>query len=190
MRDILQFNRGQTIMDRFKLDDYETQKLAAPNDGVIVQLRKKGSWRSALGMSSALTVTLTKQEDNLIADIGAAKWGEKAAVGAAGVLFFPPALITAAYGAWKQSQMPEQVFEIIEQQIQLSQGKIKKEMTTDDAQASVVSNLIACPACKQSIKPDSKFCPNCGAPLKLKCPSCGTDITAGSKFCGNCGSKI
>jgi hypothetical protein len=78
---------GQSIMDQFKLDDYETQKLKAPNDGIIVQLRQKGSWRSALGMSSALTVTLTKQEDNLMVDIGAAKWGEKAAVGAAGVLF-------------------------------------------------------------------------------------------------------
>jgi hypothetical protein len=80
---------SKKLEESFKKENYDTQTFKAPNDGTIVQLRQKGSWRSALGMSSALTATLTKQEDNLIVDIGAAKWGEKAAVGAAGAIFFP-----------------------------------------------------------------------------------------------------
>jgi len=181
---------GQKITDHFKLDEYETQVFKAPNEGIIVQLRKKGSWRTALGMSTALTITLTKQEDNLTVDIGAAKWGDKAAVGAAGALIFFPALITAAYGAWKQSQLPEQVFGIVEQQIQSTQGTVKKDNTSSNTQPNAIDNMIPCPSCKQVIKFDSKFCPDCGAPLNLKCPSCGTNINAGSKFCANCGSKI
>jgi hypothetical protein len=139
---------SHTIMDRFKLDNYEAQKLKAPNDGVIVQLRQKGSWRSALGMSSALTITLTKQNENLIVDIGAAKWGDKAAVGAVGALVFPPALITAAYGAWKQSQLPDQVFTSIEQQIQLSQGTTEQVTPASNTQNTIADKTATCPSCK------------------------------------------
>ena len=170
-------------MDRFRLDNYETQKFKGPNEAAIVQLRQKGSWRSVLGMSSALTITLSKQDENLIVDIGAAKWGEKAAVGAVGAVIFFPALITAAYGAWKQSQLPDQVFDLIQQQIQLSQGQEKQEMPASGDSAK-------CPSCKQAITLNSKFCPACGAALKLKCPSCSADIGPGSKFCGNCGAKL
>lgn len=175
---------SKKLEESFKKDKYDTQAFKAPNDGTTVQLRQKGSWRSALGMSSALTVTLTKQNENLIVDIGAAKWGEKAAVGAVGAVVFFPALITAAYGAWKQSQLPDQVFELIEQQIQLCQGASTQEIGTGNA-----SN-ITCPSCKKTLTSGSKFCPGCGAALQSKCPNCGTDVSAGGKFCGNCGSKI
>jgi hypothetical protein len=127
---------SQNIEESFKKENYETQTFKTQNEGIVVQLKKKGSWRAAVGMSSALTVTLTKQEDNITADIGATKWGDKAVVGAAGALLFPPALITAAYGTWKQSKLPDQIFQVIESYVKnnvvaedsssIGSGEVKK----------------------------------------------------------------
>lgn len=65
---------SQNIEESFKRDNYETQTFKTQNDGIVVQMKKKGSWRSAVGMSSALTVTLTKQEDNECQFLGSLRY--------------------------------------------------------------------------------------------------------------------
>ena len=50
----------------------------------------------------------------------------------------------------------------------------------------------SCPQCEAPLSSNAKFCPECGAPLKVRenCPACGTKLTPGSKFCAECGQKI
>ncbi len=59
-----------------------------------------------------------------------------------------------------------------------------------------------CSACNAEIKPDSKFCTECGKPVddlveindskkqEIKCPQCGADLKSEDKFCTECGTKI
>ncbi|MGL4875960.1 MAG: zinc-ribbon domain-containing protein, partial [Clostridium sp.] len=57
------------------------------------------------------------------------------------------------------------------------------------------ANLISCTNCNNKIKPDSKFCPECGNKVsvieKAKfCSECGTKSEGEAKFCLNCGNKL
>ncbi len=68
-----------------------------------------------------------------------------------------------------------------------------------------IEKIQKCKRCKASIKPDSKFCPNCGGkiegrqigaptittPAEAKtCSLCGSKLTGTEKFCKWCGTKI
>ena len=45
-----------------------------------------------------------------------------------------------------------------------------------------------CPKCKAVVKADAKFCPECGQSLSAKCSKCKADLKAGAKFCPECGA--
>ncbi|MDD4588697.1 MAG: zinc ribbon domain-containing protein [Heliobacteriaceae bacterium] len=49
-----------------------------------------------------------------------------------------------------------------------------------------------CPECQSPLAANVKFCPDCGAKVKVKlnCKGCGTKLTPGSKFCPECGDKV
>lgn len=176
------------VSDWFEGQGFEAQTLEAPGGGFTVQARKPEAWRSIVGMSAALSVKMVPQGENLVVETGAAKWVDKAAVGAVGVLIFWPALIPAAYGAWKQSQLPKQVFQVIEQYVTTGQAPAIAEPA--GAAPSPPSAEISCPSCGQPVRPGAKFCDSCGAPLEITCRECGATLQAGAKFCDQCGAQI
>ena len=48
----------------------------------------------------------------------------------------------------------------------------------------------SCPNCEAPLASNAKFCPECGAQLKIKSKCvCGTSLTPGTKFCPECGAK-
>ena len=49
---------------------------------------------------------------------------------------------------------------------------------------------IRCPNCSSTISASSKFCPDCGSPIKTVCPACGKNVAPGTRFCPDCGGKI
>lgn len=55
---------------------------------------------------------------------------------------------------------------------------------------SATGSMISCPNCNTSVKPSSKFCPECGTKMKPTCPNCKKELPAGTKFCPECGTKI
>ncbi len=176
------------VSDWFENQGFEVQSLEVPRGGMTVQARKPESWRSFLGMSAALNVTMSPQGENLLVQTGAAKWVDKAAVGAVGAIIFWPALIPAAYGAWKQSQLPKQVFEMIDQYI--ATGQVTAVAPPVTAAPPVASAPLLCPSCGQPVRAGAKFCDNCGAQLELTCPQCGEALRPVAKFCDSCGARV
>ena len=52
-----------------------------------------------------------------------------------------------------------------------------------------------CPFCSFALKPNFKFCPECGTRIgsvsKTKfCPECGTQVEPATSFCPICGQKL
>ncbi|NPV86186.1 MAG: zinc ribbon domain-containing protein [Anaerolineae bacterium] len=49
-----------------------------------------------------------------------------------------------------------------------------------------------CPQCEAPLDTNAKFCPNCGAKLKVEttCVKCGAKLLPGAKFCAECGNKV
>lgn len=102
------------LSDWYRSQDYTIQALDVHGGGILVQA-KRGGWRNLVGMSSALNVVLRQQGSNLGVEIGAGKWADKAIAGTISIFVLWPLAVTAAWGTWKQSQLPKQTFEFIQQ---------------------------------------------------------------------------
>lgn len=48
---------------------------------------------------------------------------------------------------------------------------------------------LVCSSCKAALAAGTKFCPECGMPVKKFCTECGSPLQAGAKFCPECGKK-
>ncbi len=161
------------------LHDFEARIVDLPDGRTTVQARQPKSWRYILGMSSALNITLRTEGDKLVVETDAGIWAEKIAVGAVGVFILHPLLITMAYGTWKQMQLPEKVFGVIEQYINERQGPTRaaripvqssNEPTPEGAISETVSTSapedIVCANCGEAAGEEAKYCDQCGASLK------------------------
>ncbi|MGA9099501.1 MAG: zinc ribbon domain-containing protein [Methanotrichaceae archaeon] len=170
---------ARMVSSWLKIHDFESQLVDLPDGRIAVQARQPESWRSILGMSSALNITFGTKGSDLMVEAEAGRWADKIAVGAVGAFIIHPLLITAAYGTWKQSQLPDRVFEVIEQYLKEHQGptrttRIQVQSSGDLSPNRVVSDTsstatpegTACPNCGQAVKIGAKYCDQCGAKLK------------------------
>lgn len=93
--------------------DFDTQQVNAENEGLLLQIKKRGSWRDYVGMSTSLNILFRQTGETLVVEIGAGKWIDKAAVGTVSMFILWPLAITAGYGAWEQMKMPDRIFDFI-----------------------------------------------------------------------------
>lgn len=94
--------------------DFDTQQIDADEDSVLLQIKKRGSWRDFVGMGTSLNVVFHPEEDDMLTvEIGAGKWVDKAAAGTVSLFILWPLAITAGIGAWEQMKMPDNIFDYI-----------------------------------------------------------------------------
>jgi class 3 adenylate cyclase/tetratricopeptide (TPR) repeat protein len=55
---------------------------------------------------------------------------------------------------------------------------------------SSASDQLLCPICSNPVKPDQKFCGNCGSTLRKTCAVCGTENPLPHLYCSNCGARL
>jgi hypothetical protein len=93
---------------------FDLQQMQTENQGVLLQIKRRGGWRDFVGMATALNIVFTPAEDTLNVEIGSGKWLDKAAVGTVSIFILWPLAITAGFGAWDQMKMPDKIFAYIE----------------------------------------------------------------------------
>lgn len=155
----------------------------AQGGGYFVQAKdQEDGWKKISGLTKAIQVQLMKADNNVIVNCDFGKWSDKIGAGAVGMFLFAPLAATAAFGAVKQSQLPNEIFAEIERYIMyggnsvvLSPGGRLKE------------DEIECPVCKAKNPKGQKFCKECGGKLGKTCPHCGAAIDQDTKFCPECG---
>lgn len=173
---------------------------ASNGEECVLQCRQENDgWKTVSGMRLATTVQITRTApDNINVTIGISEWSDKIGAGVAGMLLFWPLAVTAGIGAYKQKNLPEEIFRCIENYLisstrpgQAPQQNASGFAPNQQAAAQAQPPALICPSCQTVCAPGSRFCNLCGAPLtKQTCPSCGEDIAAGSKFCPHCGKPL
>jgi len=93
--------------------DFDTQQVNTDSESVLLQVKKRGSWRDLVGMATSLNIVFHTGEETLTVEIGAGKWVDKAAVGTVSLLILWPLAITAGMGAWEQMKLPEKIFDYV-----------------------------------------------------------------------------
>src|SRR5689334_11166450 len=106
---------AQDVVRAFKAMDYQTQHMGDRNQ-VMVQLRKGSDLEALVGMQAALTLTLQRTSAGVMAMVGRQKWVDKAATGAASMIFPPlwPLAITTGFGVMRQINLANQVLSMVD----------------------------------------------------------------------------
>ena len=96
-----------------KSEGFNATQTDAGEQGVLLEIKKRGDWRKYVGMETALNILFNHSGDALTVEIGAGQWIDKAGAGAVGMFVFAPIAFTAGYGMWEQSKMPDKIFDFI-----------------------------------------------------------------------------
>ena len=94
-------------------DGFDSQQMNTDDNGVLLQIKKRGSWRDFVGMATSLNIVFREADGLLTVEIGAGKWIDKAAVGTVSMFILWPLAVTAGFGAWEQMKMPDKIFGFI-----------------------------------------------------------------------------
>jgi NADH pyrophosphatase NudC (nudix superfamily) len=161
---------ANNLGDWYRSQRFEVQMLDVHGGGVLVQA-SKGGWRNVVGMSSALNVVLRQNGTTLSVEVGAGKWLDKAAVGAVSLAVLWPLAVAAAWGAWKQSQLPKQTYDFIQQFIAMKgasqslspvQPSSSPQLAQPGSPVDASASFKFCPACGNSVGETDRFCAKCG----------------------------
>lgn len=156
-------------------------------DGYLVQAKEDSGWKKFAGLSKALQVQIIPSgSSEVVVNIGQGKWADKVGAAALGTLLFAPLAITAAVGAYKQNQLPNEIFACIEKFIISGGRSVNRTISFE----KLSSSQIKCPSCGAINTVGTKFCSGCGKKLTDTCPNCGNEILPGKKFCPNCGASM
>ena len=105
------------LIDWLNSGGFQTQKFMTEDNGIVIQLLKRGTWRNFVGMSSALNVVLYNTDGEITVKIGSGKWVDKAVIGAVSLVFFWPLSVTTGIGVWQQFKLPERIFTMVSQNL-------------------------------------------------------------------------
>ena len=106
---------AQAIASHFRAKEFETQVFRASGDRTVMQARKQSLWRHLLGVAYALTVVFTPGDAQLSIGLGGHEWVDTAISGAIGLVAVPPVLLGTAYGIWKENQLDQEVWQVIDE---------------------------------------------------------------------------
>jgi hypothetical protein len=107
----------RALEDHFRAQEFEVQVYRTTGDRTVMQARKESLWRQLLGVTYALTVVLTPEEGQLSIDLGGHEWVDAAVSGAIGLVSVPPVLLGTAYGIWKENQLDQEVWQVIDKAV-------------------------------------------------------------------------
>ena len=178
---------GEHLVDWFQMNkNMVAEGGRAQGGGYFVQAKdQEDGWKKISGLTKAIHVQLIKADNNVIVSCDFGKWSDKVGAGALGFFVFAPLAATAAYGAVKQSRLPEEIFAEIEKFIVYGGNSVVVSMG-----GRLKENEIDCPVCKAKNPKGQKFCKECGAKLGKTCPNCGAEIDNSVKFCPECGGAV
>lgn len=176
--------RGLEIFFREK-KKFVVEGMATP-EGYLVQAKEEQSWKKFAGMDQATQVQIFQSTpESITVNVGTGKWIDKAAAAGVGAIVFAPLLATAAFGAFKQQQLPQEIFAAIENYIQTGGKIVTVSMTGNSGTAGIV-----CSNCRAQNPEGTKFCSSCGQSLLDTCPNCQAAIDKNTKFCPECGTNV
>ncbi len=207
---------GRELTQALQAQGYQVQQLGN-RDQVAVQMRKGGDLEALVGLQAAVTVTLQKTPEGVIAQAGQQKWLDKAAVGAIGFFFPPlwPLALTASFGVFRQVGIENDLFNMLDtivlrQKAGVRIGDVPPHMQPNWAppqgfptftppwqqrhSAPHAQQAKRCPNCQAVNEPEDRFCSHCGSSLQEQqvqhCPRCQAPVRPNTTFCTHCGTQI
>ena len=101
-----------------KKEGFEVQEVSSSTNQVVLQIRKNGAWRKAVGVDTALRIVFKISENKMKLSMKSSTWStDKAIAMATGLFFFAPLCATAAYGIYEQHKIPSKIANFVSSQL-------------------------------------------------------------------------
>ncbi len=152
-------------------------------------------WTKYIGADSRVSIDFSQYGEELEVTVTIEKWKEKAAMAAAGAIFFHPLVISSSIGFVRQLAVTTDIFRFVEDHLGVKPISNIPEPTPEpepEPLRTMPQFRTICPSCHTENKEGSHFCRTCGKSLQEPehCPACGSELDGDEAFCTNCGAKI
>ena len=105
---------GEAIMGYLSSDHNMYAEGTTTPEGYFLQAKSQDSgWKKLAGMSKATQVQIIASGDLITVSIGSGEWSDKVGAGVVGAIVFAPLMFTAAFGAWEQKELVDQIFNFV-----------------------------------------------------------------------------
>lgn len=158
--------------------------------GVMMEIRRMGSVLHGTGIHRAvLKVWFQPNPQGFVVSVGTDGGVANETKGAVEWLLTTPAVITEGYAAFKQSQVDERVFRVIDHWVS-TVARVRGP--------APMPNGAPCPQCRTVMPLGARFCPACAFDTQGKpaaaaaakfCVQCGHALETDAQFCSSCGAS-
>lgn len=160
------------ICQEFAADGYEIKREDLISGGVDISVAKGNMFKAALGMKTALKITLIPLDNGISFEAGVGIFGQQAIPTIIMWFFAWPVLITQIWGLVQQSKLDDKA-------LAAAQSVIAENVGGSTFGGSVPPPFSGHTATSLNDGNAAKFCTNCGAKLPDN-----------ARFCSNCGSPL
>ncbi len=184
---------------QFQTRGYQTQSFSMGNQ-MVVQIRKGSEAAKLFGAQAALTAMLTQHPTGLLVTLGQQKWGDKAVAAGVGAFILWPLAITAAVGAVRQSNLPTEVFGMLDMLVLQQNPTAYPAPVPPQLTAQVMGMYQPAPPAYQPAPPPPGFQPPPPPPMpsapsaapqqQIFCPSCQRPNSPEAIFCQFCATPL
>ena len=152
------------LEDKYKARNFEAQVLQIQDgtqNGKLFQMKEASdkSWltnvKNVTGLTTAATVKLIAQGQDLEVEVLGGKWLDKVAAGAVSLVLLWPLIVTSGIGAWKQNALLDELYETVALFLARSSSPVP----------AATPQKAHCPGCGKPVTAGMKFCGDCGAKL-------------------------
>ena len=136
-----------------KIEQYEVHSERLNDGGAFLSLTKGGMFQAAVGMKTALKVTIRPNDNkSFTAEAGVGIFGMQALPTAGMLLVAWPIIIPQTWGLIKQSKLDDHVLDLIQNAV--NKHSISGQSSNEE--------FIFCSHCGHKINKGMKYCSECG----------------------------
>ena len=85
-----------------------------------MQAGKESLWRQVLGVTYAMTVSITPGDGQLSISLGGHEWVDTAVSAGIALVAVPPVILGTAYGIWKQHSLDNEVWRVVDERLSIA----------------------------------------------------------------------
>lgn len=167
---------AERICQEFAADGYEIKRENLISGGVDISVAKGNLFKAALGMKTALKITLVPSNDGVLFEAGVGIFGQQVVPTMIMWFFAWPVIITQIWGLVQQSKLDDKALAAAQSVIFESSNRGNTTGAVPPPFRGYDANPVNDFATDISV---ARFCTNCGAKLP-----------ADARFCSSCGTKV
>lgn len=161
---------AERICQVFTDEGYEIKRDELVSGGADISVAKGNLFKAALGMKTALKITLIPLDNAVSFEAGVGIFGQQVVPTIIMWFFAWPVLITQIWGLVQQASLDDKALAAAQEVIDQHRGNnfsgtTATASTGTSTEASTGAPSAFCTVCGARITPGARFCSACGAPL-------------------------